>query len=254
MFRLPQLLSVFLFLWGTNMSGKSLIELREVHKSYQLGKTMTPALRGVNFTLGQGDFTAVVGASGSGKSTLLNMVGCIDVPDSGEVLLEGCSVITLSDNEKSELRNRKIGFIFQTFNLIPVLNVFDNIELPLTIQTHVDRQTRTDRVHDALEKVGLSDFRGHLPDQLSGGQRQRVAIARALVTQPALVLADEPTANLDSVTANKIIDLMLEINARTGVTFLFSTHDEKLMGRVRNVVRLQDGQIVEADMAWHRAS
>ncbi|MEN9528637.1 MAG: hypothetical protein RI932_510, partial [Pseudomonadota bacterium] len=218
------------------------------------GKTTTPALRGVNFALAQGDFTAVVGASGSGKSTLLNMVGCIDVPDSGEVLLEGRSVLALNDNEKSELRNLKIGFIFQTFNLIPVLNVFDNIELPLTIQPQVDRNTRTRRVHEALEKVGLSEFQRHLPDQLSGGQRQRVAIARALVTQPALVLADEPTANLDSVTAHKIIDLMQDINARTGVTFLFSTHDEKLMGRVRNVVRLQDGQIVSSDVKLHQAS
>ncbi|MBM3381849.1 MAG: ABC transporter ATP-binding protein [Betaproteobacteria bacterium] len=236
------------------MSGKCLIELKDVHKGYQLGKTTTPALRGVNFSLAQGDFTAVVGASGSGKSTLLNMVGCIDVPDSGEVLLEGRSVLNLSDNEKSELRNLKIGFIFQTFNLIPVLNVFDNVELPLTIQAQVDKHTRTQRVREALEKVGLSDFQKHLPDQLSGGQRQRVAIARALVTQPALVLADEPTANLDSVTAHKIIDLMLDINARTGVTFLFSTHDEKLMGRVRTVVRLQDGLIVESDAVLNRAS
>ncbi|NBO38552.1 ABC transporter ATP-binding protein [bacterium] len=225
------------------MSGEKLIELRSVHKSYQLGKMLTPALRGVHLSLNKGDFTAVIGASGSGKSTLLNMVGCIDTPDSGEIYIQGRSVLSLDDNEKSELRNQKIGFIFQTFNLIPVLNVFDNIELPLTIQKGFDKRQQRERVLEALERVGLSEFRNHLPDQLSGGQRQRVAIARALVTRPILVLADEPTANLDSVTAHKIIDLMLDINERTGVTFLFSTHDEKLMGRVKNVIRIQDGVI-----------
>jgi putative ABC transport system ATP-binding protein len=226
------------------MSGeKPIVELRAVHKSYQLGKTLTPALRGVDLTLRAGDFTAIVGASGSGKSTLLNMVGCIDQPDSGEVYIEGLSVLSLSDNEKSELRNRKIGFIFQTFNLIPVLSVFDNIELPLTIRKDIALHDRKLRVNEALERVGLQEYAQHLPDQLSGGQRQRVAIARALVTQPSIVLADEPTANLDSVTAHKIIDLMLQINEVTKVTFLFSTHDEKLMSRVRNIIRIQDGSL-----------
>jgi putative ABC transport system ATP-binding protein len=227
------------------MFGEKLIELKAVHKSYQLGKMLTPALRGIDFALKGGDFTAVIGASGSGKSTLLNMVGCIDVPDSGEVLLQGRSILSLTDNEKSEMRNKYIGFIFQNFNLIPVLNVFENVELPLTIQDQVKKEQRRERVMEALESVGLLEFKHHLPDQLSGGQRQRVAIARALVTKPSLVLADEPTANLDSVTAHKIIDLMLNINSRTGVTFLFSTHDEKLMGRVNTVVRLQDGLILQ---------
>lgn len=226
------------------MFGETLVELKSVHKSYQLGKMLTPALRGVNLKLNAGDFTAVVGSSGSGKSTLLNMVGCIDVPDSGEVLLQGRSILSLNDNEKSALRNEKIGFIFQTFNLIPVLNVYENVDLPLTIQDQLDKNMRAQRVYDALDRVGLMEFQKHLPDQLSGGQRQRVAIARALVTKPSLVLADEPTANLDSVTAHKIIDLMLDINSRTDVTFLFSTHDEKLMGRVKNVIRIQDGLIV----------
>jgi putative ABC transport system ATP-binding protein len=206
---------------------------------------MTPALRGIDLKLSAGDFTAVVGASGSGKSTLLNIVGCIDQPDSGEVLIQGQSVLSLNDNDKSELRNRRIGFIFQTFNLIPVLNVFDNIELPLTIRKDIPPAVRKERVVDALERVGLAEYAKHLPDRLSGGQRQRVAIARALVTQPSMVLADEPTANLDSVTANKIIDLMLKINEATRVTFLFSTHDEKLMSRVRNIVRIQDGCLQE---------
>lgn len=232
------------------MSGKSpLIELRSIQKSYQLGKTLTPALRGVDLQLWPGDFTAVVGASGSGKSTLLNMVGCIDLPDSGEILIEGRSVLSLSDNETSQLRNQKIGFIFQTFNLIPVLTVFDNVELPLTIQKNISKDERHNRVRDSLERVGLLEFAKQLPDQLSGGQRQRVAIARALVTQPSLVLADEPTANLDSVTAHKIIDLMLDINQSTNVTFLFSTHDEKLMRRVKKIVRIQDGRLVKNDAA-----
>lgn len=232
------------------MSGKSpLIELRSIQKSYQLGKTLTPALRGVDLQLWPGDFTAVVGASGSGKSTLLNMVGCIDLPDSGEIFIEGRSVLSLSDNETSQLRNQKIGFIFQTFNLIPVLTVFDNVELPLTIQKNISKDERHTRVHEALARVGLFEFSKQLPDQLSGGQRQRVAIARALVTQPSLVLADEPTANLDSVTAHKIIDLMLDINQSTNVTFLFSTHDEKLMRRVKKIVRIQDGRLVKNDAA-----
>ncbi|NBW81917.1 ABC transporter ATP-binding protein [bacterium] len=223
------------------------VELNGVHKSYQLGKTLTPALRGVDLKLWPGDFTAIVGASGSGKSTLLNMVGCIDIPDSGEVVIQGRSVLSLGDDEKSALRNQKIGFIFQSFNLIPVLTVFDNVELPLTIQKALSKHVRQQRVMEALERVGLSEFSGHLPDQLSGGQRQRVAIARALVTKPSIVLADEPTANLDSVTAHMIIDLMLKINESTQVTFLFSTHDEKLMKRVKNIVRIQDGRLVESD-------
>jgi putative ABC transport system ATP-binding protein len=226
------------------MFGDTLVELRAVRKSYALGKTVTPALRGIDLKLSAGDFNAVVGASGSGKSTLLNIAGCIDVPDSGEVLLQGRSVMSLSDNERSELRNQKIGFIFQSFNLIPVLTVFENIELPLTIQPDVEKHVRAQRVLEALDRVGLIEFQKHLPDQLSGGQRQRVAIARALVTRPRIVLADEPTANLDSVTANKIIDLMLEINSSTGVAFFFSTHDEKLMLRVKNILRIQDGLLV----------
>jgi putative ABC transport system ATP-binding protein len=226
------------------MSGENVIELKDVHKSYRLGKMLTPALRGVNLKIQSGEFTAIVGASGSGKSTLLNIVGCIDSPDVGEVFLHNRSILSLDDDEKSELRNQKIGFIFQNFNLIPVLNVQENVELPLTIQKNLDRKTRQERVMKVLEQVGIDDFRNHLPDQLSGGQRQRVAIARALVTNPTLVLADEPTANLDSLNANKIIDLMQELNKSTGVTFLFSTHDEKLMSRVKNILRIQDGVLL----------
>ncbi len=225
------------------MSG-SVVKLEEVHKSYRLGQTSVPALRGLSLELRRGEFTALVGASGSGKSTLLNLVGGIDEPDSGRVLVEGTDVATLPDDERSRLRNQKIGFIFQSFNLVPVLDVFENVELPLLINRRIPASERRDRVRAAVEDVGLADFARHLPDQLSGGQRQRVAIARALVADPLLVLADEPTANLDSVTTHRIVDLMLELNARRGVTFFFSTHDEKLMSRVARVVRISDGTVV----------
>jgi putative ABC transport system ATP-binding protein len=220
------------------------VELKGVHKNYRLGEVTVRALRGVDLTLFQGDFTAIVGASGSGKSTLLNMVGCIDSPDSGDVILEGRSVLTLSDDETSALRNAKIGFIFQSFNLVPVLNVYENVELPLLINPGIDAAERRDRVLTSLQDVGLSDYLNHPPDKLSGGQRQRVAIARALAGHPALVLADEPTANLDSETAHRIIDLMRDLNERRKVTFLFSTHDEKLIERVSHVVHIHDGLIV----------
>jgi putative ABC transport system ATP-binding protein len=225
------------------MSG-SVVKLEEVHKSYRLGQTSVPALRGLSLELRRGEFTALVGASGSGKSTLLNLVGGIDEPDAGRVLVEGTDVVTLPDDERSRLRNEKIGFIFQSFNLVPVLDVLENVELPLLINRRIPASERRDRVRAAVEDVGLAECARHLPDQLSGGQRQRVAIARALVADPLLVLADEPTANLDSVTTHRIVDLMLELNARRGVTFFFSTHDEKLMSRVARVVRISDGAVV----------
>jgi putative ABC transport system ATP-binding protein len=220
-----------------------IVSLSKLVKTYRLGETTVPALRGVNLDLKRGEFTAVVGASGSGKSTLLNIIGCIDDPDDGKVLIDGVDVTKLADDEKSRLRNRKIGFIFQSFNLIPVLSVYENVELPLVINPTVDPAQRKERVKAAIADVGLETMAGNLPDQLSGGQRQRVAIARALAGNPDLVLADEPTANLDSTTSHKIIDLMLELNARRKVTFLFSTHDERLMERVSRVVHIQDGVI-----------
>jgi putative ABC transport system ATP-binding protein len=222
----------------------SFLSLLDVHKNYQLGETVVPALRGANLELNQGEFTALIGASGSGKSTLLNLIGCIDEPDRGKVLLQGIDVASLTDVERSRLRNQKIGFIFQSFNLVPVLNVYENVELPLLIHKEIPRSEHHARVLAAIEDVGLTSFLHQIPDKLSGGQRQRVAIARALVTNPLLVLADEPTANLDSETANKILDLMLELNRKRRVTFLFSTHDEKVMTRVQRVVRIQDGVIV----------
>jgi putative ABC transport system ATP-binding protein len=224
---------------------KAIVELSQLRKNYQLGETTVQALRGVDMEVHAGEFTALVGASGSGKSTLLNMVGCIDEPDTGKVIIDGIEVAKLNDNERSLLRNRKFGFIFQSFNLIPVLTVYENIELPLLINSEIDPKDRPARIMSALKDVGLEDRSHHLPDQLSGGQRQRVAIARALAGNPSLVIADEPTANLDSENSHKIIDLMLELNSKKRVTFLFSTHDEKLMSRVSRIVHIQDGVILK---------
>jgi putative ABC transport system ATP-binding protein len=222
---------------------EAIVQIQNVNKSYQLGQTTVQALKNVTLDVRRGEFTALVGTSGSGKSTLLNMIGCIDDPDSGSIRFDGVDVTSLDDDSKSRLRNHKIGFIFQAFNLIPVLTVYENIELPLIINDKISSKERKDRITHALKDVGLESYLGHLPDQLSGGQRQRVAIARALAGSPDLVLADEPTANLDSTNSHKIIDLMLELNERRKVTFLFSTHDEKLMSRVSRIVHIQDGVI-----------
>ena len=223
----------------------SFLQLKNVVKTYRLGETTVEALRGLNLQLKRGEFTALIGTSGSGKSTLLNIVGCVDDPDSGQVLFDNQNVTQLNESQKSHLRNKKIGFIFQSFNLIPVLTVFENIELPLLIQPGISAKERQQKVTSAIQDVELSQFSHFKPDQLSGGQRQRVAIARALVTQPELVLADEPTANLDSKTAHRIIDLLIELNQKKKITFLFCSHDEKLIGRVGRVVRIQDGVINE---------
>lgn len=228
------------------VTDQAIVRLENVTKSYQLGETTVQALRGINLSLNRGEFTAVVGASGSGKSTLLNMIGCIDEPTNGKIILDGIDVHSLNDDRKSDLRNRKIGFIFQSFNLVPVLDVYENVELPLLINPTISASERAERVKRAINDVGLSDRIRNRPDQLSGGQRQRVAIARALAGDPALVLADEPTANLDSTTSHHIIDLMLELNRRRHVTFLFSTHDEKLMSRVSRRVHIVDGLLTEA--------
>jgi putative ABC transport system ATP-binding protein len=214
----------------------------DVTKSYELGRTSVPALRGVSLRVEPGEFMAVAGPSGSGKSTLLNLIGCLDRPSSGRILIEGQDLAQLGDDALSDLRARKIGFIFQTFNLIPVLSALENVEFPLLIRG--DSKT-TERARRALEEVGLADFARHRPDELSGGQRQRVAVARALATDPVLVLADEPTANLDSKTGEALIDLMLEKNRRDGTTFVFSTHDPKVMQHARRVLRLSDGRLEE---------
>jgi putative ABC transport system ATP-binding protein len=224
---------------------KTVIRLESVSKNYRLGAVDVPALRNVNLDIHSGEFTAVIGASGSGKSTLLNLIGCIDEPSSGRIWLEDTDVHSLTDDRKSDLRNQKIGFIFQSFNLVPVLTVFENVELPLLINPHISPADRRQRVLEAITDVGLEKLASNRPDQLSGGQRQRVAIARALAGHPVLVLADEPTANLDSATSEKILDLMINLNAKKGVTFLFSTHDEKLMSRVKRIVHIKDGVVTQ---------
>jgi putative ABC transport system ATP-binding protein len=221
----------------------AVVEIRNISKSYQLGSVQVQAIKGLSLSLQEGEFTALIGASGSGKTTLLNLIGCLDEADQGEILIDQTNVRSLSEDQKSALRNKKIGFIFQAFNLIPVLNVYENVEIPLTIQKDLQAEERKARVLGAIRDVGLQDFVHHRPDQLSGGQRQRVAIARALVTNPSLILADEPTANLDSKTTHLIIDLMMELNRKKRVTFFFCTHDEKLMNRVQRVVKIRDGMI-----------
>jgi putative ABC transport system ATP-binding protein len=220
------------------------IEVDAVTKIYPLGKTSVNALKGVSLRIEQGEFTAIAGPSGCGKSTLLNLIGCMDVPTSGEVSIDRQATSKLNDKALTNLRLRKIGFIFQSFNLIPVLSVTQNIEFPLLIQGGLTAGERTRRVTELVERVGLTDQARQRSNELSGGQRQRVAIARALVTSPSVVLADEPTANLDSATGDKIIELMRELNATRKTTFIFSTHDPSVMNRATRVIRLKDGLIV----------
>jgi putative ABC transport system ATP-binding protein len=228
----------------------SSVRLENVTKEYTLGQVRVPALRGVSLAVEPGEFMAVAGPSGSGKSTLLNLVGCLDHPTSGTVRVAEQDVSVLGDDALSDLRSRTIGFIFQTFNLIPVLSALENVEFPLLLRRSPNGR---DRARRALEEVGLLDFARHRPDELSGGQRQRVAVARALVTDPLIVLADEPTANLDSATGEAIIALMEEINRRDGTTFIFSTHDPSVMARARRVVHLADGRVTDAPAGGGRA-
>lgn len=221
----------------------NVIEVKEAKKEYILGKTKVEALRGVNLEVKEGEFLCVVGPSGSGKTTLLNLVGCLDSPTSGEVrLFDGYDVSKLKDKEATILRRDKIGFIFQTFNLIPVLNVFENIEFPLIIQG-VPKAERKKRVETAIDDVGLREFVAHKPDELSGGQRQRIAVARALITNPRLILADEPTANLDHENGMNILKIMKHLNEEHKVTFIFSTHDQRVMEQAKRTVVLEDGVI-----------
>lgn len=202
---------------------------------------MVPALQGLNLRLKKGEIAALVGASGSGKSTLLNILGALDRPDKGEILLSGRDLSQMSGEGLARVRNRHIGFVFQSFHLIPVLSARENVELPLQLFEEMSIAERKAKAEAALDRVGLSPFKNAMPDRLSGGQRQRVAIARALVTGPDLILADEPTANLDSKTAHAIIDLLHQLNEIQNSSFLISSHDEKLIGRVHRVLRIQDG-------------
>jgi putative ABC transport system ATP-binding protein len=228
-------------------SGRSqnIIQISDLKKIYQLGKTSVEALRGVHFSVAEGEFTVVLGPSGSGKTTLLNIIGCLDRATSGQYLLDGEDVSDRDFNDLAEVRNFKIGFIFQNFNLIPVLNVVENIEFPCLVREKPeDRSKLRERVRAVCAEVGLERFMTHKPDELSGGQRQRVAIARALITQPRLVLADEPTANLDSKTSDQILELMQRLNREHSTTFLFATHDPRVMELARRTVRIKDGLVV----------
>lgn len=221
----------------------ALIYLSEVVKDYYLGETIVHALKGVTLQIDEEEFVAVWGPSGSGKTTLLNLIGAIDEPTLGDVRLKGQEISMLSDNQKSELRNKMIGFIFQNFNLVPVLSALENVMLPLQIRG-VSTVEAEKRSMQRLDQVGLADFIKHRPDKLSGGQHQRVAIARALVSDPSLVIADEPTANLDTQTAMKTMELMRDLNKKERVTFIFSTHDQRILGQVDRLIQLEDGKIV----------
>jgi len=222
----------------------ALIEVRDLRKDYTLGKTVIHALRGLSFAIEKGDFVAVMGPSGCGKSTLLNMVGCIDMPTAGSVSLEGRNLSALSDDQLAEIRLGRIGFIFQSFNLIPVLTIAQNIEFPL-ILARAPRKERRSRVREVIEMVGLTEYAVHRPDELSGGQRQRVAIARALVNRPSIVIADEPTANLDSGNGDAILSAMQDLNRQHAVTLIFSTHNPETVRYARRIIRLRDGVMVE---------
>jgi len=221
-----------------------MIELREVRKEYELGRTKVEALKGVSLKIGKGEFAAIVGPSGSGKTTLLNIAGLLDRATSGEVFLDGAPVEGLSSRELADTRGRKIGFIFQGFNLVPVFNVYENVEISLVLaKAEGSRREWKERVMRAIEEVGLADLASHKPSELSGGQRQRVAIARALVKRPDIILADEPTANLDSKTAFSIVELMRTLNEEENTTFVFSTHDDRVLKYARRVLRIEDGEI-----------
>ncbi len=221
------------------------VVLDRVVKNYQLGNVTVPALKEVSMAIKAGEFASIAGPSGSGKTTLLNLVGCVDTPTAGTVLVDGQDTGKLSEVKLTRLRLERLGFIFQSFNLVGVLDAWQNVEFPLLLQGHVTKKERRDRVNDLLSKVGLQDHSHHRPNELSGGQQQRVAIARALVTRPRIVLADEPTANLDSKTGGAIIDLMKHINESDGTTFIFSTHDARVMQHADRVIQLEDGRIVE---------
>ena len=232
----------------------SLVRVEHVSKDYLLGEQKVPALKDITLSIEQGVFLAIAGPSGSGKTTLLNLIGCIDTPTTGKIYINGVDVSGRTPDQLADLRARAIGFIFQTFNLLPVLTAAENVEYPLLQRSDIDKAARRKRVEYFLDLVGLTAFAHHRPNQLSGGQRQRVAIARALAIHPSIVLADEPTANLDRATGKEILQLMKAINRQFGTTFIFSTHDRRVMAMADRLVRVEDGAIaslsVRADGKW----
>lgn len=218
------------------------VQLNEVRKTYRTGPIEVPALRGISLRIAPGEFVATAGPSGSGKTTLLNIIGGLDRADSGEVWVAGQNLQLLASGELARVRLRRIGFVFQTYNLLPVLTALENTEFTLLLQG-VPAHTRRAKVEKLFAEIGLAGLENRRPAELSGGQQQRVAVARAMVTEPALILADEPTANLDSATALALLDVMERLNRNTGTTFIFSTHDPQVMERARRLIRLRDGQI-----------
>jgi len=219
-----------------------IIRCEELGKNYRLGSTTICALQGIDCSFQAGEFSAIAGPSGSGKTTLLNLLGCLDKPDHGRLHLEGRDMTEEPLNRLAAFRRKRLGFVFQNFNLVPVLSAYENVEYPLLL-TGIPGRERRERMPEMLSRVGLLDRGRHRPNELSGGQRQRVAIARALVTRPAVVLADEPTANLDSHTGAEVIDLMRQLSLESRVTFVFSTHDPRILAKADRVIRLEDGRI-----------
>jgi putative ABC transport system ATP-binding protein len=225
------------------MTNNTLIKFDNVSKSYHLGEVIVPALKNTNIEIKEGEFLAIAGPSGSGKTTMLNLIGCVDTASKGDVFVCGKKTRELSDHEMTELRLHSLGFIFQTFNLISVLSVYDNVEFPLLLKNNLPKSERKQITEHFIEAVGLKDYMNHRPNELSGGQRQRVAIARALVTKPKIVLADEPTANLDSVTGQNILNIMKHLNQTENTTFVFSTHDNDIIKQACRIIKLHDGEV-----------
>jgi len=218
--------------------------IENVHRAYKTGMLETQALRGVSLTIASGEFTALVGPSGSGKTTLLQLIGCLDLPTSGKVYIDGQDVSHLNRNQRADMRRGTIGFVFQFFALIPTLTAYENVEMPLLLNGHAPAERR-ERVTQLLASVDLADRADHRPDQLSGGEQQRVAVARALAPEPTLILADEPTANLDTSNGEQVMEIMTRLNKETGVTFVFATHDPRVIKYARRVITLRDGKVVE---------
>jgi len=227
-----------------------MIEIRDVHKTYRVGTEEVRALDGVDLDIERGEYVAIMGASGSGKSTLMNLVGCLDTPSSGQYRLNGIAVEELSDEELAAIRNREIGFVFQTFNLLARTTALGNVELPL-VYAGIPRRDRQKRARAALEQVGLADRTDHLSNELSGGQRQRVAVARALVNGPSILLADEPTGNLDSTTSEEIMELFDQLN-EAGNTVILVTHEDDIAEHARRVVKLRDGKVISDEVSVAR--
>jgi putative ABC transport system ATP-binding protein len=226
-------------------NAEAVVEIQNLSKGYALGQQTVTALRNISLSIFKGEFMALAGPSGSGKSTLLNMIGCIDTPTSGAIRIQGQDISGKTSDELAALRLNTLGFVFQTFNLLPVLSAWENVEYPLLQKQDINKKERQERVEHYLKIVGLERFMHHRPNELSGGQRQRVAIARALATKPSIVLADEPTANLDHKTGEGILQLMKELNQEEGTTFIFSTHDPRVMEMADRMIELSDGQIAE---------